>query len=283
MQHQDPDIAFPERSALEEMQNDMVGRRLTAPNMFLLDMEGMEEGGSLAQILNHQEALGDADDESFEGSSIDERIGAAGGVGGPGGEGTIFVGTRGEGGPGGEGLDIGGNRRGGGVGGNAIEQRGDGGDGKDGGTSLRGGKGGRGGRGKRGSRGGRGACGGRGKNRVGENGAQGADGDEEVLGEASFTNVWPPFPRGSHLHPRLPWTKTEFVKSSLWSLVFGSVQAGSANLSESLLFGTRRARQIYWRLERLQTKIRKQEVDCLRIIEGQPFLEDVYIKGYAFN
>jgi hypothetical protein len=57
----DPSIyCFPERSAFGEMRNDLACRRLTAPNMFLQDMEDMEEGEPLARVVSHREALSDS-------------------------------------------------------------------------------------------------------------------------------------------------------------------------------------------------------------------------------
>ncbi|KAF9542589.1 hypothetical protein EC957_001796 [Mortierella hygrophila] len=133
-------IIFPKRDALNNMQQDMESLRLIAPRVFLVDLEEMEEGGSLAQVLLHRQVMYDSDQEHQVDDTLEESVGATGGDGGPGGKGTVQGGCGGPGGPGGEGLIEGG--AGGGQGGGDTEQGGDGGPGRNGSSGNRGGRGG---------------------------------------------------------------------------------------------------------------------------------------------
>ena len=82
-------IIFPERDALNNMQQDMESLRLIAPRVFLADLGEMEEGGSLSQVFLHRQVMYDSDQEHEVDDILEEGAGATGGDGGPGGEDTV--------------------------------------------------------------------------------------------------------------------------------------------------------------------------------------------------
>ncbi|KAG0373577.1 hypothetical protein BGX24_011535, partial [Mortierella sp. AD032] len=143
MPHQD--ILFPERKTFDELQQHMESLRLMTNSAFLNDLDMMEERG-FTQVLLYRPDSSELEQE-LEVDALNETVGATGGDGGPGGEGTVQGGEGGPGGEGGEGVIEGGAGGDGGAGGNGDEQSGDGGPGGDGGNGKRGGRGGRGGQG----------------------------------------------------------------------------------------------------------------------------------------
>jgi hypothetical protein len=121
MPHQD--ILFPERKTLDELQQHMEILRLMTNNALLNDLD-MMEGGGFTQVLLHRPDSSKLEQEQDdqEVDALNETIGATGGDGRPGGEGTVKGGEGGPSGEGGEGVIEGGAGGDGGQGGNGDEQ-----------------------------------------------------------------------------------------------------------------------------------------------------------------